>query len=572
MKVGFKQWAALGLGCALFYGMGLGWNLPGAERAELVVPAAKRTEAWVRELAENHAKLQMGFKSTHVKQGYLLKTRGTHQMKTEYALEMQPDEKLNYTSGYLVRSGMGGDENRPLKALANMNPGKLDLNPHSFFYGGPFLYPLGAFEFVAAQFGYTALSAGIAFYYAHPEQMGRIFLVGRVYSWCIALALLAVFAWFAARLLGAEWGFVATLLFGLSPLAISAAHTFKAHHLTLLFMLLALERAARILTGGARAADYKWAGVFIGLGAGTTTAAHVAVPLLVAAHALGKGKWKDLAWAAGLAVLGYLAANPYLLVSLKEFYYESVMVRTGMGYIFAPTPANWWAALRNAVWTGFGTPMLLATFGAGVWAARAGKAVDRWLAGGALFAFLWLAALLGPVYMSQTESGRFFFLPYALACLFVARALAAWKPLGALAALALCAAQFGLGAAYVRTYILDTPQRSNAMSAGRWIKANVPAGARLGFLDRVLDPGQTPPFPIDDYKVEFVFREEGETLTARPDWLVMGGHLLDERVPALLADYALAAEFDAPVLPGWRFRNKLQSANFPVRIYKRAAS
>ena len=73
-----------------------------------------------------------------------------------------------------------------LRALAEMKPSRMQLDPKLYQYGGLWIYPVGLLLRFSAALHLIELRGDVAFYLDHPEQFGRFYVVARAYTvlWC----------------------------------------------------------------------------------------------------------------------------------------------------------------------------------------------------------------------------------------------------------------------------------------------------------------------------------------------------------------------------------------------------
>jgi len=143
------------------------------------------------------------------------------------------------------------DEMITMMALAGMEPGRLDLDPRMYQYGGLFIYPVGALLGLGGAVGLIDLRGDPVYYLDNPDEFGKFYVAARAYS--AAWGLVGVCAMFgiAGRLGGPRAGFVAALLYTLMPVVICMAHEGKPHLPGAVLMSLAVLFAMRHLSIGA---------------------------------------------------------------------------------------------------------------------------------------------------------------------------------------------------------------------------------------------------------------------------------------------------------------------------------
>ncbi len=228
------------------------------------------------------------------------------------------------------------DEMITLRALASMNPGRLDFDPKLYQYGGLFLYPIAALLKAGAACGLLVATPDLGYYLDHPEDFGRLYVVARGYVAAYGVAgILAVFL-IARRLTIAGKGaaespdappqpvwplpaLAAVLFFIPMPVVVNMAHEAKPHLPGAVLMLYAVLAAMRYADrpGLRRAA---LAGVLCGASLGMVLSSwpvFVVLPLMVLSCRERRARRFDHALSAGgLGMLTYAVTNPYVPINL----------------------------------------------------------------------------------------------------------------------------------------------------------------------------------------------------------------------------------------------------------------
>jgi len=295
------------------------------------------------------------------------------------------------------------DEYVILKSLSGMHPSELKLF-HGFF-GWPALqiYVVGAALKAASWVGLAHLVLNMDYYFANPEEMARLYWVGRTVTLIFALACLVVVWMAASRLFGPAGGLAAALLLAVTPVFVINAHYMTGDIPMLFWVSVVLFLSTYILRGSGMRA-YLAAGVALGLAAATRYQGALAAFLIVAAHiarpredpateqrrgvvqrrALSVVLSRHL-WIATLVSIGiFLLANPYVVVHPAKFVQELagelrgshadisrlagtlLITETGLGMLlaFASLGALWLLIVRPVregffVLAGFGIPAVL---------------------------------------------------------------------------------------------------------------------------------------------------------------------------------------------------------------------
>jgi hypothetical protein len=263
------------------------------------------------------------------------------------------------------------DEFTTFASLSQMKPGRGNLDPRMYKYGGMWIYPIGALLKVASLTGAVRLTPDPAFYLDHPEAFGRFYVIARLYSaaWGL-LGIVAVFL-LVQRICGSTpAAFCAALCFMLMPVVVTGAHEAKPHLAGTSLMLWAVLAGAKYAESGRRATAVI-AALLCGAAVAMVPSALPALLVIpgmvlfrVVARAAGQSQRRpgsiganSMAGIAGLLVLAgivYCATNPYVPINLirdrtvlrsnfansSDFYHAGAtgfpraMLLTGLGMSF----------------------------------------------------------------------------------------------------------------------------------------------------------------------------------------------------------------------------------------------
>lgn len=147
------------------------------------------------------------------------------------------------------------DEMVTLRALAQMKPGRLELDPRLYQYGGLWVYPVGGLLKIASlqKIGFVQLHGDVATYLDHPEQFGRFYIVARFYTVLWALVgVVAIYVLMKKLIGGTLFPSLAAASFIFMPVVMNMAHEAKPHLPGAVLMLLAVLAGARHVETGAR--------------------------------------------------------------------------------------------------------------------------------------------------------------------------------------------------------------------------------------------------------------------------------------------------------------------------------
>lgn len=208
------------------------------------------------------------------------------------------------------------DEMITFKSLSGMKPGRFDLDPRLYQYGGLWIYPVGALLKLSSFLHLVDVRADKAWYLDHPEQFGRFYVVARAYSAAWAIAGVAAVYWITRRLAGSRVGAAAAAAcYVFLPAVVNAAHEAKPHMAGAVLILLTVIAATKYVETGHR----KWwlaAGGLAGASLGMVLSGLWAFAVLPAMVLIRPAPWRDrlrtLAFASVFGVAVYALTNPYV--------------------------------------------------------------------------------------------------------------------------------------------------------------------------------------------------------------------------------------------------------------------
>ncbi len=206
------------------------------------------------------------------------------------------------------------DEMINLRAYSQMRPGRLELDPKMYQYGGVWFYPNAVALKLASVCGLVTLSSNAAHYIEHPDQAGRIYVVLRCMT--VMYALSGVVAMYLlARMAGGSKALscLIGIAFGTAPGIVVFAHEAKPHIAGLTLTLFSLVAGVAYVKGGGR--RWLWAsGVLAGLAFGAVlTALPAALIPITAAILRRERRTARAAIALVLFAATYAVTNPYVV-------------------------------------------------------------------------------------------------------------------------------------------------------------------------------------------------------------------------------------------------------------------
>jgi hypothetical protein len=211
------------------------------------------------------------------------------------------------------------DEMITFKSLSGMRPGRLDLDPRLYQYGGLWIYPIGGLLKVSSLLGFVDVRSDKAWYLDHPEEFARFYVVARAYSAAWAVVGVAVVYWLVGRMTGSRAAAaVAAVCYTWMPAVVNAAHEAKPHMAGAVLMLTTVAAATIYADTGRR----KWAmatGGLAGASVGMVLSglwAFAVLPVMVLLRpAPAAERLRHLFLATGCGIAAYVLTNPYVAIN-----------------------------------------------------------------------------------------------------------------------------------------------------------------------------------------------------------------------------------------------------------------
>lgn len=130
---------------------------------------------------------------------------------------------------------------------------------------------------------------------------------------------------------------------------------------------------------------------------------------------------------------------------------------------------------------------------------------------------------------------------------------------------------------YAYNFWFDTTDKTNDMTAGRWINANIPVGRTIGITASTPHVDRVPPFRFTDYVIlSFAGVKHLPSEKYLPEYFVIGENSADHlSINAAIiwrdfnTHYGLMKKFDKGMKYFiWCTKDILCSTNYPVSVYK----
>ncbi len=506
------------LGLALAAGIcGLRWGLPGPERLRAFPERLIPTPEVAARFAREWAKLYAGIEASH-------KSPGTdepvaHAVGVEIVRpgwDFPPLKLLNSYRSLLLQSGHP-DEKKSFVILSQMRPWRLEFKPLYIQYGGAFIYPLGAFLGAAHLTGLIHLTPGMEYYLLHPEDIGSLYLAGRVFMLLFQLGTVLLLFKLGERLAGARAGAAAAVLGALTPLAALNTHVIKPHPYAAFWALAACWYLLEALSRNRRR-DFLACGACAGMAAGSLFSMIPLLGLPLAGLLAGVRPRKEAFMGAAAGVAVFVAANPYVLFAFKDFQWD-LAYASGRELSLSPFSV---VDYLQAMVVNVGLISAVLSTGGLILSSLSRSKEEAVLARGTLLILAVLLVKFSVFFSEDPAALRLFYVPVLLSFILGAVAVEKSKlpkPFKA-AVFVLLLVESGLrgGVALANLHLDQTPL-STFSRAASWIEANVKPGDSVG-LPRYPEPSHTPRFRYDRYELVVFQRPEALDPRKLPKWVV----------------------------------------------------
>ena len=408
------------------------------------------------------------------------------------------------------------DEFTTFAALAQMKPGRGDLDPRMYKYGGLWVYPVGGLLKIASSAGWVRVTPDPAFYLDHPESFGRFYVVARVYSalWGMmgAVAIFLLVRRISANTVAA---LIAGLCFVSMPVVVTAAHEAKPHLAGAALTLMAVLAGGSFVVSGRKTWGLLTA-LLCGAAIGMVPSAIPAMLILPVMMLMRSGSRvrlvRDLAGYLLIVGLIYCVTNPYVAINLVR---DRAVLRSNFSNSSDFYHASLGGLPNAALLVGLGTGAALGVVGMagaialGVRAARTGGTTPqeqaRRAAGLLLVAATIPTGIVFAVYAARqpADYGRFA-LPFNLFLLVEAIvAIASFVRPKAVRCVCFALLLFATaypGVAYLRGFIRDSREQTTRMIAAEKIRQSESDGAVLATREEPA-PWSLPPVDLFRWKV-----------------------------------------------------------------------
>ena len=404
------------------------------------------------------------------------------------------------------------DEYFLIKSIAMMDPENFNFNPHQYTVGGAYLYLVAGFLFLLSKIGMISLTSDLGFYFLHPEEIAKFYLVGRAITALYGMGTVWLVYLMAKKIWQSERaGLLAGILTAISPLILLNSRYMYTDIPGLFWITAALYLTVSIFTGSGRVntRHYFLIGLFAGLATGNkiTFAVSFIIPVL-AAFLKRKGFFvKTIISFAGFLV-AFFITNPYFFFTFPEAVRE--LSQHGA---FSFGPGFYILSLKY----GLGWPLLAFTVSGIIFSFLGRKKKEAILIPVAwiIFFFLFIslfaknfARYILPIVPPLIALGSgFWLLPGRTKFI---------NTLKKTVTLLVLITTFFYGMAYLSLFIKENVRTT----AGRQIKEDIPEGTTIGVTE-VPWQFQMPPLDEERYRLKVTGYDINSLIEKKPDYFLL---------------------------------------------------
>jgi len=371
------------------------------------------------------------------------------------------------------------DEYQVFKSLSHMSPGRLSLDPGNYIYPSLHTYLVGAALGAGALVGGVHLERSLNYYFDHPDDMGRMYVVGRAVSLLAAVGMLLL-TWRFGESMGRGVGLAALVMLALMPALCVHSHNLTRDTCAALATVLCFAACRRVAQTG----EAKWYDLAGGAVALCVAFQYFAVVLWGMVAVAGFLRWRrggdrlrtvltGLAVSLVVLLAVFFLTNPYHVLNADKFVADFASETTHVSLGSRLLSFGWATHLfRMLPW--LVTWPLAVLLGLGLAAALVRRRDEDWLL------LAWVALWAGVVGLDGRSYSRYYVPLLPALALLGARGLV-WALRGRALAVGVVLAGVMVAPAaeswgWVRLYA-----RENVRTvAGEWIAEHVPVESSIG--------------------------------------------------------------------------------------------
>jgi len=476
--------------CLSLYLLGIDWGVPSPKSNELYFYNKENVNRRLEEIKNYKENLWKGY-------GYYL------------AMHPEEEEKKLPRNLYNPIRSYHPDEYFCIKVLASMNPQNFDFNPYQFTIGGVYIYLIGLILFLFSRFKIINLTKNLGFYFLHPEEIGKFYIIGRLITTFYGIGVIILSYLIAKKIYTkSQKALLISSVISITPLLILNSSYMYVDIPGLFWIMLCLYYSLEIFEKPSYK-NFFITGVLSGLALGTKIPLFTSIFIpFISLILTYKNTGKFIASAIyilGGAILSFSITNPYFFITFPSPFVElkqhTPMSFSGRFYL-------------NALGYGIGWPIfILCMIGLFLNKKNLLEKKRILLLGWSIFYFLFISVF--------SKNFARYILPIVPPLIILGLDIWTWeiKKLNLLknSILWICILYtFVYGLSYKSLFIKENIRTE----AGIWIKENIPAGSSIGVTE-VPWQFQMPPFDYYVYRVVVTGYNTEELKKSQPDFFIL---------------------------------------------------
>lgn len=214
------------------------------------------------------------------------------------------------------------DEYYLIKSLSTMNLKESNFNPNQFVVGGVYLYLIGFLLFLLSKFNLIAITSDLPFYFLHPEEIAKFYLVGRFITTLYGIGIIILSYFISKKMFKNNIGsFISSLLILFTPLILLNAHYMYVDVPGLFWIIACLFVTAKFIERFSFKKVFL-AGLFSGLACGTKVTFGTALIIPIIGILLSykdlRQLFKGFALTVAVFLLFFFVTNPYFFITFPK--------------------------------------------------------------------------------------------------------------------------------------------------------------------------------------------------------------------------------------------------------------
>jgi len=412
----------------------------------------------------------------------------------------QIEEPNKWLMRYRLYS-VDADEVNNIMALARINPGKFEFDPHHYSYGGGYLYPLGVWFYALNYFNIIQVG-DLNWIVENPDEMDKIYHAGRIFV-LLSFFISMLFLFHAIRLLQTlRFAFIVSLIYLTIPSVLMFSLVMKPHVYSLLWVNIGIFLLVRSYSlNRFNSKDATILGLTIGMAVGSiiTFAGFAIIIWNFLAFLFWKRriKFNNLIIVPLFAIITFFLVNPYIILNYEAFFMEGAAQKSW--FFVGLNIEYFWFFIINSLLPGLGIGFL-GLFGYILFSSIFfPKIQGQRFIGFNVFLIILFVSIISASVSSWHINSRYIF--YLIPLVLASYAFLASSSTKILSIVFLMTS-FHFFPLFLAYYDEDNLNYSTRLQSAKWINNNISKDKTVCTSGRSIAPYDSPPFDFFRIKVD----------------------------------------------------------------------